>query len=535
MHHRKSSIWIFAVLLSAVTVMLCSSALGIGRYAAVQVQVSSSEKLSDRSCRFTVPIPEEAPEEPMTLCFGSYNSIVRVFCGEDLLLTDGAERAASRRPIGHLLVTVPIPDNAWGNALTIIAEVQGSTGPASLSFPILLPASEARVYPLLNNQFDFLIFLPVTLISLAFTPVFAFLLVFRFPFGKRGFCLSLFLFLTGCWYLGYQGIPWIFSENAVLCANMEYYALFLMPIPFLGYLRQEYLPQRGKAVLLGMELLFILMAAAAAVLTLLPGSYSYLNLVFYLRILILLALCVCLYIILRARGQNRRIHERVLRSGLIVTMVLAALETARIALHIEIRGHLNLSRLLLLVFLSTLFASFLLREYRSLRTRLEREQLQRLAFTDILTGIPNRQALEQHTDEMSVQEMEKSAVLFFDANGLKKANDEFGHEAGDTLLREVAHALERAMERHSGFYGRYGGDEFMACVPASQAEEARLHFYQELERANAKHPLPFPISVACGIAAYADFSGAADMGKMIRLADDRMYRNKQEMKAGRSL
>ena len=64
--------------------------------------------------------------------------------------------------------------------------------------------------------------------------LFAVLWIFRFRFGKRGFCLSMFLFLTGCWYLGFQGLLWAFSERSALCDHLEYYALFTMPIPFLG-------------------------------------------------------------------------------------------------------------------------------------------------------------------------------------------------------------------------------------------------------------------------------------------------------------
>ena len=241
-------------------------------------------------------------------------------------------------------------------------------------------------------------------------------------------------------------------------------------------------------------------------------------------------------LIFRARGQNRRASERVLRNGLIATMAIAAVETARIALHIDMQGDLNFTRLMLLVFLATLLTSFLLREYRSLRTRLEREQLQRLAYTDLLTGIPNRQALEQHAEELSAQEAERCAVLFFDANGLKKANDAFGHAAGDTMLREVGQALARAMEGFAGFFGRYDGDEFAACVPAAQAEETRRRFYRELDRVNREQRLPFPVSVACGVAAWGDYAGRPDMSMrtLIRLADEKMDRNKQEMKACRT-
>ena len=537
MHNRRLFyILLCAVLLSALTLMLCSAALGIGRYDAVPLQTAgSSEVLPDHTVRFAILLPEEARREHMVFCFRCYNCVVRVLDGETLLLSSGADRVAAGRPIGHMLLSVPVPEDAWGRELTVLAAAQDGTDTASISSPALMSASDARLYPLLNKQFDFLIFLPVTLLSLAAVPIFAVLWAFRFRFGKRGFCLSMFLFLTGCWYLGFQGLLWAFSERSALCANLEYYALFTLPIPFLGYLRQEHLPPRSKKLLLGIELAFALLAAAATVLTLLPGGYSYLNLTNFLRILILLALVVSMAVIYMARGQNRRASERVLRNGLIATMAIAAVETARIALHIDMQGALNFTRLMLLVFLATLLTSFLLREYRSLRTRLEREQLQRLAYTDILTGIPNRQDLERHAEELSAQEAGKSAVLFFDANGLKKANDEFGHAAGDAMLREVGQALARAMEKSGGFYGRYGGDEFAACVPAAQAEEIRSRFCRELDRVNREQRLPFEISVACGISAWADYRGRPDMSMstLIRLADEKMYRNKQEMKACR--
>lgn len=536
LNRRHVLILLSAALLSVLTIILCSNAVGLGRYDAVSLPPASpSEILPDHTARFTVPLPEEARGEHMVFCFSCYNSVVRVLDGDSLLLSEGDERAVEGRPIGHLLLAVPIPENAWGRSLTVLVTAQDGSDSASISSLALLADKDARLYPLCGNQFDILIILPVTLLSLAIVPVFAALWAFRFRFGKRGFCLSLFLLLAGCWYLSFQGVLWTFSNNKILCANLEYYALFALPIPFLGYLRQEHLPPRSRKILLGLELAFVLLAAAAAIVTVLPGKASYLSFVSILRMLMLLSIVVAILVIFLARGQNRRASERVLRNGLIATMVLAALETARIALNIRMQGPINFSRLMLLVFLATLLTSFLLREYRSLRTRLEREQLQRLAYTDILTGIPNRQDLERQAEELSVQEMKNSAVLFFDANGLKKANDEYGHAVGDAMLKEVGQALARAMEGHKGFYGRYGGDEFAACVNAAQAEEIRRRFHQELDGVNREHRLPFPISVACGAAVYADYPEQPDMNlkQLIRLADKQMYLNKKEMKACR--
>ncbi len=169
MHNRRPFyILLCAVLLSALTLMLCSAALGIGRYDAVPLQTAgSSEVLPDHTVRFAIPLPEEARREHMVFCFRCYNCVVRVLDGETLLLSSGADRVAAGRPIGHMLLSVPVPEDAWGRELTVLAAAQDGTDTASISSPVLMPASDARLYPLFNKQFDFLIFLPVTLLSLA--------------------------------------------------------------------------------------------------------------------------------------------------------------------------------------------------------------------------------------------------------------------------------------------------------------------------------------------------------------------------------
>src|SRR5579885_3216035 len=96
---------------------------------------------------------------------------------------------------------------------------------------------------------------------------------------------------------------------------------------------------------------------------------------------------------------------------------------------------------------------------------LERE-LRSLALTDDLTGLYNRRAfLTLASQQMKLSRRKgKSLLLFFaDVDGLKRINDEFGHQAGDLAIARTAEALERSF-RKSDIVARIGGDEFVALA-----------------------------------------------------------------------
>ena len=100
------------------------------------------------------------------------------------------------------------------------------------------------------------------------------------------------------------------------------------------------------------------------------------------------------------------------------------------------------------------------------QSRLARERMENLAFTDGLTGLPNRQMLRDRArQELAASDRsgEWGAILFLDLDGFKALNDRHGHDAGDQLLIAVARRLESVL-RANDVVARLGGDEFVVLL-----------------------------------------------------------------------
>jgi diguanylate cyclase (GGDEF)-like protein/PAS domain S-box-containing protein len=158
-------------------------------------------------------------------------------------------------------------------------------------------------------------------------------------------------------------------------------------------------------------------------------------------------------------------------------------------------------------------------------------QINHLAYHDALTGLGNRNMLEDTIEreiERARQDASQFAVLFIDLDGFKLINDTMGHTTGDTLLTEIARRINRILRRTDTAI-RIGGDEFVVVVPgvdrledcASLAEkllcEIRAHVDLERERVS--------ISASIGIALYPD--NANDCSSLVQAADSAMYGAKE--------
>ncbi|NTV72133.1 MAG: diguanylate cyclase [Azonexaceae bacterium] len=170
-----------------------------------------------------------------------------------------------------------------------------------------------------------------------------------------------------------------------------------------------------------------------------------------------------------------------------------------------------------------------LREMQVDRER--RLHLQR-SLHDRLTGLPNRDLLDDRLNQalaLARRDSERHAGFFVDLDGFKSVNDQLGHEAGDTVLREIARRLVAAT-RETDTISRLGGDEFFLLVHDIGSCDAAAHLAEKLiriiEEPIASLPDMPPISASIGICLFPQVGLQSTSEAIIRCADQSMYRAK---------
>lgn len=153
------------------------------------------------------------------------------------------------------------------------------------------------------------------------------------------------------------------------------------------------------------------------------------------------------------------------------------------------------------------------------------------ALRDPLTGLPNRTLLADRVSQAlaAAQRREEScAFIVVDLDGFKQVNDDFGHDAGDDVLRQIGPRL-RAQLRDSDTVARLGGDEFTVLLPPPAdlvsaliaAEKVRAAFAGTFTAAGAE----VTVGASVGIALYPQHG--TDTGELLRAADVAMYSAKR--------
>ncbi|HYM00084.1 MAG TPA: diguanylate cyclase [Blastocatellia bacterium] len=158
--------------------------------------------------------------------------------------------------------------------------------------------------------------------------------------------------------------------------------------------------------------------------------------------------------------------------------------------------------------------------------------LERIAYFDTLTGLPNRRAtLMRFQDELARASRHKQefAMVVIDIDHFKHVNDTYGHQAGDAILAHVASLLE-AGKRSEDLLGRIGGEEFVLLLSDNSVESAveaanRIREGVAVTSLKYEHQM-LKVTVSGGLSMYP--SDGMDWDTLFLAADDRLYAAKQK-------
>ncbi|MCE4059431.1 diguanylate cyclase [Pandoraea sputorum] len=232
---------------------------------------------------------------------------------------------------------------------------------------------------------------------------------------------------------------------------------------------------------------------------------------------------------IRFMGRDSLLSRRFLSNAPLTLIVVTSSDETLAPWHKRV---IEFGGLFLLLNAGFVLTSFLLAAQLRRRLRAERE-LRLLARTDGLTGLSNRRSLDEIL-AIEWRRMRRAghslAVAFIDIDWFKRYNDTHGHQAGDAALAAVASAIGAALQRPSDAAGRYGGEEFIAVLPDTDAlgaqrvaEGIRLAVDRlDLDHASSDFG---HVTVSIGVACRQPQAGeSVDM--LVKAADRALYRAK---------
>lgn len=154
-------------------------------------------------------------------------------------------------------------------------------------------------------------------------------------------------------------------------------------------------------------------------------------------------------------------------------------------------------------------------------------EIEDLSFKDHLTGLYNRRYLEGSLNRLDTKRRLPLTIMMLDINGLKEVNDNFGHQAGDDLIKAAAETIVESC-RVDDLVARVGGDEFMILLPNTKSEDAEKIKERIIGLAKEKYICSNQLSIAIGYCVKKDDS--QDINLIQKCADRKMYEDKLKRK-----
>ena len=471
---------------------------------------------------FYVDVPQEAKDiSNPTLGLSVYNSLVTVRYGDQVIYQQVQKYPG---PGGHTVPRISVPQGLE-EPLTIELLQQADNVTSHFTGVVILPGQYAWLYPILNGSSGILAFFMTAfaVISLISVILYGILSIQKRSLLK-GASLSLFCLCTAMWAMGFTGSLFLFTNDEVMAPYVEYIALFLITVFFCSYMGIDAPAKRKRMCTVMGTFAVVVFLAATLIQFFSPEHDGYIILLVACHGELMAGLLYFTWIMF----SDKTITDKRLRNGMVITMILAMLETVRVILTRAGNAEnpllyrfttFQLTPYVVFALGLTLSIDYAMQGYETFREQMKVEQFKEAAYLDSLTGLGSRAAFEDQ-ETLILENAGTYAVAFIDVDGLKHVNDTMGHDAGDHLLETAAYAIRSGCASSGSRAYRYGGDEFLIVdTKEDRVRKAVEVMRQELTQADGT-------SVSAGVS----FGGkeTETLADVIQKADALMYQEKMK-------
>lgn len=475
-------------------------------------------------------LPKSLPDHPLFV-FYNIHSTLRVQIDGKERYRYGQEEYEAGKMIGYGYQYIPLTEEDAGKSLEISMVVTENEAFSSQKAPMIVSGDHYFRDLAIQNRLQLTLILFLALFGVL-------VFVVALHYSRRGMQFSRLLYVgafsttIGIWSLASTNLLMLFTYDLRQKVLLEYGSLFLAPIFVFAYFGAE-IREEGRTrwliyrVLMGTMLLFVSVSYLLQITEVVhfPAMLKYCH---------ILMACAILFLAIRFvvdlfRGIS---HGSVLTIGFEVLTIFTVTDLIRYNIQkfvlFSVEDHfVSMVYVGMVFFVVALILDFAERSFELMYQKAADDALSKLAYTDALTGLANRRSCEIEMDKI-MQEKKEYLIFGFDLNDLKKVNDGLGHEEGDLYLKTFGSALLKVFSG-CGTVGRTGGDEYTVIVPEAEGIDPKgllSKLQDELERINRDHE-SWTMSAAYG---YCSFEEASDVYEASRIADQRMYEKKAEMK-----
>ena len=462
---------------------------------------------------------------------------VDIFVDDRIIYQYGHERNALGKTVGSGIQLINFSNDYQGKTIKIVLHVTENRAFSKFDSIWLSEWNNSYRFILTENR------LPLLLgcFLIVFGAVVIIVIIFGVSVSRKYVSvlfLSAFSICMGLWTLCYNNVILIFSIPLYSISLMEYMALLLAPIPILGYM-YSYVKQLEKRKLTIIYNILFITQFVLSIVAIILHTKDIIHcaaILIYFQVLFAFHAIFFTYI-LHQNLKNSTKKRKIYSIGLFIILVSIVYELLSYSFNRYIGQNIftikGVASLGIIIFVGILVLDLYYDITSKMMEEHEKALLIKRAYTDDLTQINNRGYCTEYMDALQSNENSTYTIITFDLNGLKQANDTYGHTKGDLLIQTAAKVIADAFS-DEGVVGRMGGDEFISILKTNDKNriEALINSFNKLIEITNNENSELNLSISYGYATNNEVN-EKNIEKVYQLADDRMYEYKKLLKNGR--